>query len=106
MDMERFSGAVHLIRYPRSSAEGIRDYPTYSLQDAALILAMPRRTLQSWVNDKPIFSVAGSSEEAQTLLSFKDLAQLYFLKFVRKHAGLSDAQARFLLEYTKKSMGI
>ncbi len=100
--MRSFSGVVHLIRHPRSSSEGIRDYPTYSILDAALILAMPRRTLQSWVNDKPIFSVAGSREEAQTLLSFKDLAQLYFLKFVRRHAGLSDAQARMLLEYAKK----
>jgi len=103
--MKRFAEVRHLIRKPRTGHEGIRDYPTYSIPDAALILAMPARTLQSWVYDKPIFSIAGSTDESQKLLSFKDLAQLYFLKFVRRHAGLSDSQARVLLQYAKKVSG-
>ena len=99
--MRRFSGEQYLIREPRAPHEGIRDYPTYNLPDAALILAMPLRTLQSWVYDKPIFKVAESEDEGQRLLSFRDLAQLYFLKFVRRHAGLSDTQARMLLQYAQ-----
>jgi len=93
-----------LIRKSRALHEGIRDYPAYSVHDAALILGMPRRTLQRWVYDKPIFTVA-ASEQAQKFLSFKDLAQFYFLQFVRKHAHLTDWQARKLLEYTKEVTG-
>lgn len=99
--MRRFSEEPFLIRHPRAAKEAIRDYPIYSIPDAALILAMPPRTLQSWVYDKPIFKVSGEGDQ-QRLLSFKDLAQFYFLKFVRKHAHLSDAEARTLLQYAKK----
>jgi uncharacterized protein (DUF433 family) len=99
--MRGFVGDRHLIRQPRALHEGIRDYPTYSIHDAAQILAMPRRTLQGWVYDKPFFTVAGSSQP-QKLLSFKDLAQFYFLQFVRRHARLTDSQARKLLQYTKE----
>jgi uncharacterized protein (DUF433 family)/DNA-binding transcriptional MerR regulator len=88
-------------RIPRVRGQSLRDYPTYSIPEAALILAMSRRTLQSWVYDKPIFAVSGS-DQYQRLLSFRDLAQFYFLKFVRQNAGLSDAQARNLLRYTKE----
>jgi len=103
--MKRFTGVRYLIREPRTSREGIRDYPTYTIPEAALILAMPPRTLQSWVYDRPIFTVAGSRDESQKLLSFKDLAQFYFLKFVRRHARLSDGQARKLLQYAKEVSG-
>lgn len=97
-------GAEPLIRQPREPKESLRDYPTYSVHEAALFIAMPQRTLQRWVYDKPFFEVAGS-EYRQNLLSFKDLAQYYFLHFVRNHAGLSDRQARDLLSYAKLVTG-
>jgi uncharacterized protein (DUF433 family) len=88
-------------RISRAHGQSLRDYPTYSIPEAALILAMSPRTLQSWVYDRPFFPVSGS-DQPQQLLSFKDLAQFYFLKFVRQHARLSDAQARGVLQYTKE----
>ncbi len=88
-------------RIPRARGESLRDYPTYSIPEAALTLAMSPRTLQSWVYDKPFFDVSGS-EQAQRLLSFNDLAQFYFLRFIRKHAKVSDRQARELLRYTQE----
>jgi uncharacterized protein (DUF433 family) len=91
-------------RISRARGQSIREYPTYSIPEAALILAMSTRTLQSWVYDKPFFDVSGSDQQ-QRLLSFKDLAQFYFLKFVRQHARISDAKARELLQYTKEVTG-
>jgi uncharacterized protein (DUF433 family) len=88
-------------RIPRVRGQSLQGYPIYSIPEAASILAMSRRTLQSWVYDRPYFPVSGS-DQPQRLLSFRDLAQFYFLKFVREHANLSDGQARRLLQYTKK----
>lgn len=88
-------------RISRARGESLRDYPTYSIPEAAQILAMAPRTLQSWVYDKPYFNVSGP-EQFQRLLSFNDLAQFYFLRFIRKHARVSDHQARELLEYTRE----
>jgi len=96
----RFKGRRHGLSHSRSRGQSLRDYPTYSIPEAALILAMSTRTLQSWVYDKPFFPVSGV-EQLQRLLSFNDLAQFYFLRFVRRHAHLSDHQARELLRYTK-----
>jgi uncharacterized protein (DUF433 family) len=88
-------------RIPRARGQSLRDYPTYSLPEAAVILAMSRRTLQSWVYDRPYFDVSGA-EQTQRLLSFNDLAQFYFLRFIRKHAKVGDRQARELLTYTQE----
>lgn len=88
-------------RIPRARGESLRDYPTYSIPEAALILAMSARTLQSWVYDKPYFEVSGT-EQSQRLLSFNDLAQFYFLRFIRRHARVGDHRARELLRYTQE----
>lgn len=93
-----------MIRQPRAPHEVLRDYPTYSISETAIILAMTRRTVQRWVSDKPFFTVSGS-DLPQKLLSFKDLAQLYFLKFLRSHAELNDDQARLVLQYAREATG-
>jgi uncharacterized protein (DUF433 family) len=102
--MKRFIGVRHLTRLPRAPHQVLRDYPTYSIPEAAIILAMSRRTLQRWVSDKPFFTVSGD-DQPQKLLSFKDLAQFYFLKFLRKHAHLNDRQAREVLDYARQATG-
>jgi len=100
--MERFTGVRPLTRQPRAPHEILRDYPTYTIPEAALILAMSRRTLQRWVSDRPYFAVAGD-DQPQRLLSFKDLAQFYFLKFLRTHAHLNDEQARLVLDSAREA---
>lgn len=102
--MKRFAGVRPLIREPRAPHEILREYPTYNIPEAALILAMKRRTLQRWVSDKPFFKVSGD-DELQKLLSFKDLSQLYFLKFLRRYAHLNERQAREVLDYARESTG-
>jgi uncharacterized protein (DUF433 family) len=102
--MKRFAGVRLLIRKPRAPHEVLRDYPTYNIPEAAIILAMNPRTVQRWVSDRPFFTVSGDNLP-QKLLSFKDLAQLYFLKFLRRHAQLSGDQARLVLEYAREATG-
>jgi uncharacterized protein (DUF433 family) len=48
------------------------------------------------VYDKPLWSVSGS-ERPVRLLSFKDLAQAYFIEFICKHVGISGSKAREIL---------
>jgi uncharacterized protein (DUF433 family)/DNA-binding transcriptional MerR regulator len=88
-------------RTARRSDQDLRDYPTYTIPEAAAFLAMPARTLRFWVTDKPLWSVAGD-ENTIPLLSFKDLAQSYFIDFIRKHVGLSGRQARVILAEARK----
>jgi uncharacterized protein (DUF433 family) len=102
--MKCFAGVRHLIRKPRATHEVLRDYPTYSIPEAAVILAMSRRTLQRWVSDAPFFSVAGD-DQPQKLLSFKDLTQIYYLQFLRRHARLSEVQTRQVLDSARQITG-
>ena len=92
-------------RIPRASNQSLRDYPTYSIPEAALFLAMSRRTLQSWIYDKPFYKLSNIDQSQQRSLSFNDLAQFYFLRFIREHARFSDDQARELLKYTQDVTG-
>ncbi len=87
-------------RKPRDPAQDLREYPVYTLSEAACYLAMPRRTLYHWLSDKPLWSAAGADLGIQ-LLSFKDLAQSHFIEFIRRHAGVSTRKAREILQYAK-----
>ena len=90
----------HIEREPRRANQDLRGYPTYTIPEAALYLGMPKRTLQSWVYDKPLWSVS-SSEQRVRLLSFKDLAQAYFIEFICKNVGISGHKAREILKYAR-----
>src|ERR1700694_2394486 len=87
-------------REPLRADQDLLEYPTYTIPEAALYLGMPRRTLQSWVYDKPVWSVSGSEQRVR-LLSFKDLAQAYFIEFICKHVGISGHKAREILKYAR-----
>src|SRR6266699_392015 len=84
-------------REPRKTSQNLLEYPTYTIPEAALYLGMPKRTLQSWVYDKPVWSVPGFGKCVR-LLSFKDLAQAYFIEFICKHIGISGRKAREILK--------
>jgi uncharacterized protein (DUF433 family) len=85
----------------RKRGEDLRDYPTYTIPEAAKILGMSRRTLQSWVVDDPIWKVSGAKFDVP-LLSFRDIAQAYYVEIVRKHFYLSMRRTRDVLELARK----
>lgn len=88
-------------RVPRARGQDLRDYPTYTIPEAAIFLGMSRRTLQSWVADDPIWKVSGS-RFVVPLLSFRDVAQAYYIHIVRKHFGLTMSQTREVLRLVSK----
>jgi uncharacterized protein (DUF433 family) len=83
-------------REARRVEQDLRDYPTYTIPEAAVYLGMSRRTLYRWISDNPLWAPAGISDHVQ-LLSFKDLAQAHFIEFIRKHAGISMQKAKEIL---------
>jgi len=87
-------------RKPRTHDQDLRDYPVYTLPEAARYLGMPGRTLYSWLSDHPFWSPAGADYPIQ-LLSFKDIAQSHFIEFIRHHANISARKAREILKYAK-----
>src|SRR5271168_789837 len=89
--------ADEMPRIPRKPDQDLRDYPTYTIPEAAIYLAVPRRTLYHWVSDMPLWESAGRTEHTR-LLSFRDVAQSYFLEFIRRHAGISTSKVREILK--------
>jgi len=87
-------------RTPRTSEQDLRDYPVYTVSEAASYLAMPRRTLYHWLSDNPLWTAAGADLEVR-LLSFKDIAQSHFIEFIRQHAEISTRKAREILRYAQ-----
>ncbi len=83
-------------RIPRERRQRLRDYPTYTIPEAALFLGMSRRTLQRWILEKPLWKVSGA-DYAVPLLSFQDIAQAYYVELIRSHFHLSMDKARQLL---------
>jgi uncharacterized protein (DUF433 family)/DNA-binding transcriptional MerR regulator len=88
-------------RTPRKANQDLRDYPTYTIPEAAAYLAIPPRTLYHWVSDDPLWRSAGIDDETR-LLSFRDIAQSYFIEFIRHHGGISGRKAREILQRAKQ----
>jgi uncharacterized protein (DUF433 family) len=85
---------------PRNLRQQLRDYPIYTIPQAARYIAMPARTLRYWLLDSPRWSLAQT--EGVNLLSFQDLAQSYVLDFIRTHVGLSGSQALSVLTEARR----
>src|SRR5206468_30410 len=68
-------------RIPRERGQRLRDYPTYTIPEAAFFLGMSRRTLHRWILEKPLWKVSGA-EYAVPLLSFRDIAQVYYVELI------------------------
>jgi uncharacterized protein (DUF433 family)/DNA-binding transcriptional MerR regulator len=88
-------------RIPRRPDESIRDFPVYTVPEAAIYLAVPVRTLRYWVTDNPIWPVSGK-QLTPPLLSFRDIAQLYYIEIVRKHFHLTVGKTREVLRNAQK----
>lgn len=91
-------------RTARKLDQDLRDYPTYTISEAATYLAIPRRTLYHWISDEPLWTTAGAGGEMQ-LLSFRDVAQAYFIEFIRKHVGITGRKAREILKSARLETG-
>lgn len=94
-----------IVRVPRLPHQGLNDYPTYTIPEAAVYLGMPRSTLYSWVSYKRLWTPAGKSSNSVQLLSFKDLAQAHFIEFIRRHAGISMRKAKEILRNAQLETG-
>lgn len=90
-------------RIPRQRGQSLRDYPTYTIPEAGIFLGIPERTLRRWVLDEPMWDIAGAGRDIP-LLSFKDVAQVYYIELVRSHFGLSVTDARRVLELSRKEI--
>jgi uncharacterized protein (DUF433 family) len=99
-----FSEGDELARTPRKPEQDLLDYPTYTITEAATYLAIPPRTLYRWVSEKPFWETAGIDEQTN-LLSFRDIAQSYFIEFIRHHTRTSTKKAREILERAKAETG-
>lgn len=87
-------------RIPRRSNQTLRDFPTYTIPEAALYLAIPESTLRYWLTNHPLWRVAGAGR--RPLLSFQDVAQAYYVEMVRKHFELPLSDMRHVLEEAAK----
>jgi uncharacterized protein (DUF433 family) len=88
-------------RTVRRPDQSLRDFPLYTISEAALYLAMPKATLRYWVCEHPLWHIAGG-DLPTTLLSFRDLTQAYYVEVVRHHYKLSLNKAREIIEQAKK----
>lgn len=83
------------IRRPtRAVGEDLRDLPTYSIPEAATFLAIPRRTLSEWFSTRDrLFTPAGDYLRC-SLLSFKDIVQVYMVHVLRHYHQFSSHELR------------
>ncbi|HEU4712026.1 MAG TPA: DUF433 domain-containing protein [Pyrinomonadaceae bacterium] len=73
-------------RIPRRKDQSLQDYPLYTIGEASIYLAIPESTLRYWIKRHPVWKIADPEGH---LLSFRDLAQAYYLEMARKHFNLS-----------------
>jgi hypothetical protein len=97
-----FEASDRMKREPRRPNQPLKDFPIYTVPEAAAYLAMPARTLRYWVSDRPVWPVAGSGQ-GTPLLSFRDIAQAYYIDLVRKHFHLSLRKTREVLENNQRA---
>lgn len=104
--LRTFKESEAVKRIARKPGQPIRDYPTYTIPEAALFLGIPTRTLRYWLLDHPIWEIA-NPDRKHPLLSFRDLAQAYYVELVRKHfqLNLSDTR-RVIAEASKESKAL
>ena len=90
-------------RIPRRAAQSLYNFPTYTIPEAALYLAVPTSTLRYWLKNHPLWKIA-EREDRYTLLSFRDIAQAYYIEMARRHFDLTLTQMRdVLIEAAKES---
>ncbi len=83
-------------RTPRQPHQSLLDYPTYTIPEAALYLAIPENTLRYWITSQPLWVVKHVGKNVP-ILSFHDIAQAYFIDVLRSHYSLTVAETRRIL---------
>lgn len=73
----------------RQPGQDIRTLPTYTIPEASVFLAIPRRTLASWYEgDEPILKASGQYGLAH-LLSYRDIEEAYRIYLLRERFNFS-----------------
>jgi len=82
----------------RKTGEDLRDFPTYTIPEAAVILGLPPRTVREWFSgDDAVLSPAGSIG-GLPLLSFKDALDVYALFLLRSLHNFSMQSIKSAME--------
>lgn len=82
----------------RQPGQDIRTLPTYTIPEAAVFLAIPRRTLASWYEGNvPILKASGNYGLTH-LLSYRDIEEAYRVHLLRERFDFS-------LQFLRRSMG-
>lgn len=84
-------------RTPRKPHQSLLDYPTYTIPEAALYLAIPENTLRYWITSQPLWLVKHVGKNVP-ILSFHDISQAYFIDVLRRHYFLTVADTRRILK--------
>jgi len=92
-----FSDYVLKHKPVRQPGQDIRTLPTYTIPEAAVFLAIPRRTLASWYEgDEPILKASGQYGLAH-LLSYRDTEEAYRVYLLRE-------RFHFSFQFLRRSM--
>lgn len=73
----------------RRPGQDIRTLPTYTIPEAAIFLAIPRRTLASWYEGTDPILKASGHYGLTHLLSYRDLEEAYRIYLLRQRFGFS-----------------
>lgn len=84
----------------RQPGQDLRDFPTYTIPEAAISLGIPERTLRSWyLGVDPIFSPpALVGKKKIPLLSFRDLIDVHIVQTARTYHKVPMSRIQSALE--------
>ena len=85
----------------RSPGQDLRDIPTYTIPEAAGMLAIPRSTMFSWFQ-KPSLLKPSAMYGDIALLSFHDISEAYILEILRSVYGIRPRAIADMLANAKK----
>lgn len=97
-----YTESVLRLKPVRKPGQDMREFPTYSLPEAALFLQIPERTLRAWFAGKNPILTPAAMVGSFPILSFRDLVDAHILHAARVHHNVPMARIRAALELTAK----
>ena len=94
--------------------DDVRDYPTYSIDEVAAYIGVPKRTLRSWVSGYAYQTKSGprkappmiqAADQKHHLLSFFNLAEAQVLAATRER-NVGVAKVRRAIEYMREEFDV
>jgi uncharacterized protein (DUF433 family) len=94
--------------------DDVRDYPSYSIDEVAAYIGVPKRTLRSWVTGYKYRTKNGvrtapamiqAADPKRLLLSFFNLAEAQVLASTRER-NVGIAKSRRAIEYMREELGV